>query len=238
MIANSGLGFGLAAQLLKKGTYHVLLGSRTTQKGNAAVQSLQSQNLPGTVELVEVDVTSDDAINKAFELVEKAHGKLDVLINNAAVAVPPGTPREQLRLAFDTNATGPYVLTSTFAPLLQKSTSPLGARIINISSGVGSIGRRLDPTSAMYKAQHVQYRASKTALNMITACQFVEYGELGIKVFAFDPGFTVSNLSDMNKAENGARSAEDSADPIVDVIEGKRDDEAGKFLHNTGIYPW
>jgi NAD(P)-dependent dehydrogenase (short-subunit alcohol dehydrogenase family) len=167
--------------------------------------------------------------------VEKTHGRLDILVNNAAVALPTGTDREQLRLAFDTNATGPWVLTKTLLPLLQKSS---GARIINISSGVGSIGRKLDPTSPMHKFSGVQYRASKTALNMISAVQYVEYGELGIKVSLYDPGFTVSNLSENNRAEKGARSAEKTVESLMEVVEGNRDDEAPAFLHNTGTYVW
>jgi hypothetical protein len=57
-------------------------------------------------------------------------------------------------------------------------------------------------------------------------------------VFAYDPGFTISQLSAHNTAQNGARSGEESARSLVEVIEGKRDDEAGMFLYNTGRYPW
>ncbi|KAL1593770.1 hypothetical protein SLS60_010502 [Paraconiothyrium brasiliense] len=233
--ANSGIGFELAAQLLQKGTYHVLVGARSTQKGTAALKDLQSRNYPGTAELLPLDVTDDSTIGEAASTVEKNHGKLDILVNNAAIALPPGTDREQLRLAFDTNATGPWVLTRTLLPLLQKSS---GARIINISSGIGSIGRKLDPASPFHKMSGVQYRASKTALNMISACQYVEYGDLGIKVSLYDPGFTVSNLSENNRAEKGARSAEKTVESLMEVVEGKRDAEAPAFLHNTGSYPW
>ena len=123
----------------------------------------------------------------------------------------------------------------------------------DISSGAGSLGRRLFADSPMYKIQAVPYRASKIAFNMITACLYVEYG-LGIeqndgdksdggekklmKVFAYDPGFTVSNLSSHNKAEFGARSAEETVKSIMEVVDGKRDAEAGRFIHNSGEYPW
>ncbi|KAF2196415.1 NAD(P)-binding protein [Delitschia confertaspora ATCC 74209] len=234
--ANTGIGFELAHQLLKKGSYHILLGSRSLTKGTAAVQSLQSRNLPGTVEVVELDVTNDSTISEAAASVQKKYGKLDILVNNAGVALPPGTLREQMRTCFDTNATGPAVLTSAFAPLLQNSTLE-HPRIVNISSGIGSLNRCLDPTSPTYKIQAIQYRASKAALSMVTACQWVEYGPK-IKVFAYDPGFTQSNLGPHNKAENGARSPEESVMPLVEVLEGKRDVEAGSFLYNTGIWPW
>jgi NAD(P)-dependent dehydrogenase (short-subunit alcohol dehydrogenase family) len=237
-LANSGIGFELAAQLLSKGTYHVLLGSRSVDKGNSALSNLKSLNHPGTAELVHIDVTDDTIITSAFSSVEKNHGKLDILINNAAVAVPPGSLSAQLNTAFATNATGPAVVASTFLPLLQASTYPK-KRIVNISSGAGSIGQRLNPSSQMYKMSGAwQYRASKAALSMLSACMEVEYKEHGIRVFAFDPGFTASNLSPHNTAENGARSPDASVRPLVELIEGSRDDEEGKLLHNSGSYPW
>lgn len=240
--------------MLAKGTYHVLLGSRSSSKGTAALQDLQSRKLPGTIELVSLDLQSDENIKDAASSIGQKHGKLDILVNNAGAAMPSGaTEREKLQNAFDINATGPYLLTKALIPLLRKSTKP---RVVNISSGAGSIGRRLFAESPMYKIQAVQYRASKAALNMITACLYVEFG-LGIeqtdgekavgemteaqknmKIFCYDPGFTVSNLGEYNKKEFGARSAEDTVLSIMEVIEGKRDDEAGKFIHNTGGYPW
>ncbi|KAF1847703.1 NAD(P)-binding protein [Cucurbitaria berberidis CBS 394.84] len=250
--ANSGIGYEIARQLLAKGTYHVLLCSRSSQKGSAALQDLRSQNLPGSVELLTLDVQSDQHIHEAATSITQSHGKLDILVNNAGVALPSGaTERERLQTAFDTNAAGPYLLAKALIPLLRKSANP---RIINISSGAGSISRRLFPESPMYKIQGIPYRASKTALNMITSCLHVEYG-LGIeqadgekvegevegkrmKVFSFDPGYTVSNLSEHNKTEFGARSAEETVFSIMDVVLGKRDADVGKFIHNSGEYPW
>lgn len=73
---------------------------------------------------------------------------------------------------------------------------------------------------------------------MVTACQYVEYGALGIKVLLYDPGYTVSNLSENNRAEKGARSAEKTVESLMEVLEGKRDADAPAFLHNTGTYEW
>ena len=221
---------------MAKGSYHVLMGSRSAEKGNAAAKELQSRNLPGSVEVVPLDVTKDDTIERAASSVQRDHGKLDILVNNAAISALNPPLRQQMRDAFDTNATGPAVVTLAFAPLLLKSTA--SPRIVNISSGAGSINRRLDPSSPMYKIQEVQYRASKAALSMVTACQWVEYGPAGVKVFAYNPGFTVSSLGPQNKAENGAMPASEAVMPLIDVLEGKRDHEDGKFLHSTGVYPW
>ena len=196
---------------------------------------------------------SDDHISQAASTITKSHGKLDILINNAGVAQPSGaTERERLQTAFDVNATGPWLLAHALIPLLRKSGNP---RIVNISSGAGSIGRRLTSDSPMYKINGASYRASKAALNMLTMCLHVEFG-LGVrpidsmeaegenagksnmKVYCYDPGFTVSNLSSHNNKESGARSAEDTVVSIMDMVDGKRDSEGGKFIHNTGEYPW
>ncbi|KAL5041057.1 hypothetical protein BDW71DRAFT_201667 [Aspergillus fruticulosus] len=240
--ATSGIGFELAAQLLAKGDYQVLLGARSPEKGLAAVESLRARNLPGTgsVEVLHLDVTDDTTIRAAAQGVQEAYGRLDILVNNAAVGAMMNPPRlrEQMRIAFDTNATGPAVVTSVFGPLLLQSTAGAARRIINITSGAGSIARRLDPSSPIYNMQQVQYRASKAALHMVTACQTVEYEPQGVKVFLYDPGFTQSNLGPHNTAENGARAASDSVRPLMDVLEGKRDHESGCILHNEGVYPW
>ncbi len=224
---------------MAKGTYHVLMGCRSPDRGNAAVRELQARNLPGSAEMLLLDVTKDDAIELAATTVQRDHGKLDILVNNAGIGAntPPVPPlRQQMRDAFDTNATGPAVVTNAFAPLLRKSSA--SPRIVNISSGAGSIARRLDPSSPIYHMQEVQYRASKAALNMVTACQWVEYAPAGIKVFAYCPGFTQSNLGPYNKAENGAKLASEAVVPLFEVLEGRRDGEAGLFLHDTGVYPW
>ena len=220
---------------MTKGTYHVLVGSRSPEKGTAALQELRGRNLPGTAEMIPLDVTSDDTIERAASAVQHAHGKLDMLVNNAGVGALPPPLRQQMRDAFDTNATGPAIVGNAFAPLLQKSTA--SPRIVNISSGMGSINRRLDASSPVYKVQQVQYRASKAALSMVTACQWVDYGP-AIKVFAYDPGFTQSSLGPHNTAENGAKPAAEAVMPLIDVLEGRRDDDVGKLLHNTGVYPW
>ena len=124
----------------------------------------------------------------------------------------------------------------SFAPLLKKSNGT--PRVVNVSSGGGSITKRLDPTSTWYNIKSVQYRSSKAALNMVTACQVVEYGGLGFKVFAYCPGFTVSNLGPRNNAENGAKPTSEGAAPTVKILNGERDAEHGGFLHATGQYPW
>jgi NAD(P)-dependent dehydrogenase (short-subunit alcohol dehydrogenase family) len=80
---NGGIGFELASQLLANSSNHVLLGSRSAEKGEVAVKDLQSRKQPGTVELLQVDVASDESIVAAAKRVESKHGRyaqLDLVI--------------------------------------------------------------------------------------------------------------------------------------------------------------
>lgn len=229
--ANGGIGFELARQLLSKTepTWHVLLCSRSLEKGEAALNRLKSYGLPGTVELVQIDVTEDSTIVRAGKDAESVHGHVNIVINNAAIAYTGERSRESMHASFDTNVVGPMRVAEVFAPLLQKSTYSLGPRIVNVSSRAGSISRRLDNNNMIYDSHFVEYRTSKAAQNMLSVCQVWEYGKLGIKTFMFCPGFTESDLSPMAKVENGAKPVAEGARPIVDIIEGKRDGEEGKF---------
>ncbi|KAF4637486.1 hypothetical protein G7Y89_g594 [Cudoniella acicularis] len=260
-MSNGGIGFELASQLLSEPSKHVLLGSRSAEKGEIAIKDLESRELPGTVELLQLDVASDESISAAAKAVENKHGRyihlliiflnllnqaltsffrLDILINNAAVssAASTSSPAEAMALCFQTNSTGPFLVVEAFAPLLKKSNGT--PRIINVSSAAGSIARRLDPTSQAHRMGmwEIAYCMSKTALNMLTVAQSILYSEQGFKVFAFSPGFVASNLSPHNKVENGAQPTEEGAAPIVKVVNGERDEEHGGFLSPTGQYPW
>jgi NAD(P)-dependent dehydrogenase (short-subunit alcohol dehydrogenase family) len=129
-------GFELTAQLMAKGSYHVLMGARSAQKGYAALQGLHSWNLPGSVDMLLLDVTKDDTIENAATKVRRDHGRLDILVKNAAVVPPDHTLREQMRLAFDTNVTGSLIMANAFTPLLKESKA--SPRIVNITSGASS----------------------------------------------------------------------------------------------------
>ncbi|KAF2640387.1 NAD(P)-binding protein [Massarina eburnea CBS 473.64] len=234
--ANSGIGFELAAQLLADASKHILLGSRTVAKGEKAVQELQSKNLPGTVEFLQIDVSKEESINAAAKHVEEKHGRLDVLVNNAAIALSEGTPFTALVEVFTTNAAGPHATVIAFESLLVKS--PHTPRIINVSSGAGSISRRLDKSNSFYAMKVEPYRVSKAALNMVSACQHAEYEERGWKVFVYCPGYTVSNLSNHNTAAAGAKPTSEGTEPIVGMVNGDRDAEAGRFLRIGGEWEW
>ncbi|KAI7552004.1 hypothetical protein KC331_g2177 [Hortaea werneckii] len=251
---NSGIGFEVATQLLADKTKHVILGSRSLEKGSAAVKDLQSRNLPGSIELLQLDITDPRSIEAAAKTVESKHGRLDSLINNAAIASPTeGTPNAVLNnymmaspedpmplqpladytaMCFQANATGPLLMGEAFSPLLRKSTAT--PRIISVSSGAGSVTSRIKPNGPGAAIRAPWYRASKAAMNMVTACQVADYGGSGFKVFAYCPGYTVSNLSAMNSAENGAKPTSQGARPIVRMVDGECDEWHGRFAHEDG----
>lgn len=142
---------------------------------------------------------------------------------------------EAFPLTYLTNAVGPYLVAEAFLPLLKNSvTTP---RIVNVSSGGGSVTRRLANThnQGMWG---LPYSASKAALNLITATQSVVYGQMEIKVFVFSPGFVESNLGPHNRVENGAQTTEDGTMPMLSILKGDRDAEHGCFLVKDGQYPW
>jgi NAD(P)-dependent dehydrogenase (short-subunit alcohol dehydrogenase family) len=173
---------------------------------------------------------------------------IDALVNNAAISgeyVADGTHQanglstaKQLLEAFTTNTVGPAIVVEAFAPLLSRSITT--ARIINVTSGAGSISLRLNDTNPHQAMKVVPYRVSKAALHMVTACQCYEYREEGWKIFNFCPGFTESELGPMNKVSNGAKPASEGARPMLDILRGERDAEHGGYLNGTEkkTWPW
>ncbi|TKA27484.1 hypothetical protein B0A54_16800 [Friedmanniomyces endolithicus] len=238
----TSIGFELATQLLAKGTHHVLLGSRSPSKGHAALERLQSRSdLPGTASFVHLDVTDDTTIASAVTQIETDHGRLDILVNNAAIGRAGETDtRKAMRECFDTNATGPAMLGYAFEELLGKSRDPM-RRIVNVSSGAGSVGRMFDPNRRAVSGlgRTLPYQASKAALSMVSAQQSLDFAPYGVKVLCWNPGFTVSDLGPFNKVEHGAKPVEVAVRPLVEILEGKRDAEANVFLsEDGGKYPW
>lgn len=224
---------------MAKGPYHILIGARFIDKGKAAVQQLQSKNLPGTCELLQIDQTDDASIAAAADYVSTTYGRLDVLINNAAIASEEPT-RENMLSNFNTNAASVYFVTQAFRPLLIKTQSQnRTARVINVSSGMGSVALKLDHSHWTSSIPALPYRASKAALHMITAQLIYEFKDEGnVKFFTVCPGFTVSNLGPQNKLENGAKATDEAVRPLLRIVEGERDGEENGFLHAEGQYPW
>lgn len=218
------------------------MGVRNVGKGQKCLEELRSRNPQGTLSLLEIDIASDASISAAVKTLTTDYGRVDVLVNNAGISYKPdpGLPRAKILEIYNTNAVGPMLLTRELTPLLKASSSP---SVINVSSSLGSVANRFNPKSTSYFATWDAYRMSKAALNMATACQYKELKEFGCKVWAFCPGFVITNLSGEEdrqwRKDNGGDSSETSAEGIVEIVEGKRDAELGTFIARYGqSYPW
>lgn len=146
---------------------------------------------------------------------------------------------ESLVQTFRTNTIGPVLMVECFRSLLLKSKK---AYSVYVSSGLGSLGLAQDPSVFGYDVDGFAYRMSKAALNMWTVQEDRLWNSKGIKTFVMCPGFVVSNLRGKNdEARNPGGQAGDpkvSGKTILDIIEGGRDADAGKFVHEKGVYPW
>ncbi|KAI8168140.1 Short-chain dehydrogenase/reductase tropE [Colletotrichum sp. SAR 10_70] len=236
--ANQGIGFESAATIAAaSANYHVIIGSRNPERGAKALEELQAKSPVGTLSLLVLDITSDESIKAASEKIAADFGVLDVLINNAGMIVTnPKDRRSELVETFNTNAASPLVLTEALIPLLKKSND---ARIINVSTSLSSLSERTDPTSEYYMVRSEAYRISKAALNMATAHIMFDNRSWGAKVWAYCPGYVVTNLTGeedrQTRLDQGADDPKTSAQGLLEIVEGKRDGEVGTFIGRNGL---
>jgi NAD(P)-dependent dehydrogenase (short-subunit alcohol dehydrogenase family) len=129
--------------------------------------------------------------------------------------------------------------TEAFIPLLLKSTFPC---LIQISSALGSQVLASDTNNAKSFETWDEYRMSKAALNMMTIQMHKRLKNRNVRVFAFCPGLVRSNLRGASEeavtAQGNAGDPMESANALLDIIVGRRDKDAGKFVHKDGCYPW
>lgn len=227
--ANKGLGRETVRRLAESG-WTVYLAARDAERGTAAVAELAAAGL--TVRFVRLDVTSDESVAAAAELVHTQAGRLDVLINNAAIGGPMLPPSDttpaQLRELFETNVFGPIRVTHAFLPLLRESAHP---RIVMVSSGVGSIEVLNDARFAALPPA-LGYPATKATLNMLTSQYAKELTD--IRVNAVDPGYTATDLN----GHSGPQTVTEGTDAIVEMAGIGADGPTGGFFNRLGSVPW
>jgi NAD(P)-dependent dehydrogenase (short-subunit alcohol dehydrogenase family) len=238
--ANKGIGLQIAKDLAAHG-FTALVGSRNLENGEAAAKSIGA-----AAHAVQLDVTDQASIAAAAAHIRNEFGRLDVLVNNAAIshAGKPGRSLEELmksnrasvasldevRSVFETNVFGVLAVTQAVLPLLREA--PTG-RIVNVSSGVGSLTLNSDPAFPYRAGFGVVYAASKTALNAITLSFAIELEPTNVKVNAASPGFTataLNNFEGTDTVEQGARN------PVRVALE--ENGPTGTFTGPDGPLPW
>jgi NAD(P)-dependent dehydrogenase (short-subunit alcohol dehydrogenase family) len=229
---NKGIGFAIAHGLAAL-DMHVLIGCRSVERGEAAADRLREGG--GQVDVLEVDVTDDASIAAAQMAVDVQFGRLDVLVNNAGVSLDAQIGARSLRsvmaATFDVNVFSVAAMIEAFAPLLARSDAP---RIVNLSSGLGSLTQNSDPTYAFAGAKPTAYNASKAAVNMLTVLYAAKLGDRGIKINAADPGFTATDLND----HRGTRTPEQGAIAAIRLATLDAGGPTGGFFDESGVVPW
>jgi NAD(P)-dependent dehydrogenase (short-subunit alcohol dehydrogenase family) len=227
--ANTGIGFHLTQQLARTGV-RVLLASRDPERGKSAAQQLAAEGLD--VDVLTLDVTDDETIAAAVGHITDTYGRLDILINNAAI-VGDGLPASQVRRAsllstFDTNVAGIAVTTNALLPLLRASSRP---RILNVSSELGSTRLVNDPDWAHTSVASAAYQTSKSALDMLTVLYAKELSHEHISVLSVSPGYRATGLS--GGPTPGAGDPAEGAAAIV-AIALSAEFRTGQFLNDQG----
>ena len=240
--ANQGIGLQVARELVAHG-HVVFIGSRDLARGEEAARAVD-----GDARAVQLDVTDRSSIDAAAVVIGEAFGRLDVLVNNAAISNTSRRPGEaveehskrtrvstldlaELRAVFETNVFGVVAVTQAMMPLLRAAPA---ARIVNVSSGAGSLTRNADPAAPFRAIFGPIYPASKTALKAMTLATAIELEGTGIKVNAAAPGFTKTNLN--NYA--GTQSVEQGAREIVRLATLGADGPSSTFSDADGPIPW
>ncbi len=226
--ANQGIGLQIAKDLVTHG-FTVLVGSRNLERGEAAAKEVGPD-----ARAIQLDVTDENSIVAAAKRIRSELGRLDVLVNNAAIADTrrlPGMSVEEYSKSTRPNVFGVVAVTQAMLPLLREAPA---ARIVNVSSGIGSLTRNSDPAYPWRSIFGPVYPASKTALNAMTLAMAIELESTGIKVNAACPGFTKTNLNNYagtQTVEEGAR------EPVRLALLGP-DGPTGTFSNQDGPLPW
>ena len=230
--ANKGIGFEIARQLARE-EITVFIGARDEERGRAAAEKLQAEGLDARP--LRLDVTDDASVAAAASFVEQNAGRLDVLVNNAGVAIDDGPPSrvsiDALRRTYETNVFGVVRTTQAMLPLLRRSDA---GRIVNLSSGLGSLTQNSDPSWEFASVKYLAYNSSKTAVNAITVQFAYELRDTPIKVNAADPGYVAT---DMNRNQ-GVRSVEQGAATPVRLALLPPDGPTGGYFNDDGPLPW
>jgi NAD(P)-dependent dehydrogenase (short-subunit alcohol dehydrogenase family) len=223
--ANRGIGLEICRQLGAAG-YAVVLTARDPEKGSRAVKTLRKDGIDAHFQ--ELDVTDPASVRQAADSVTRELGRVDALVNNAAIAIDVRDPLETVELdvmrrTLETNFLGALACCQAFLPVMKRQGY---GRIVNVSSGRGSFSK--------LGAGGPSYRISKTALNALTVILADEVKDTNILVNAMTPGWVRTRLGGMKAPRSTAEGAEAAVWLAMLPDDGPR----GKFFKDREEFPW
>lgn len=234
--ANKGIGLAIARGLGEQGQT-VWIGARDAGRGSAAADVLRGEGVDARPLIL--DVTSQASVESAAAEIEGACGRLDVLVNNAGIKLefsprpPTSVDVDLVRETYETNVFGTMRVILAMAKLL-RAAKPPGARIVNLSSGLGSLGLASRPGSIWAQKPLLGYNTSKAAINSLSVQFANEFRDTGIKVNAADPGYVRTDMTKMD----GQRTPELGAAVVIRLATLPDDGPTGCFFDENGEVPW
>src|SRR5579863_5186986 len=233
--ANKGLGLEMARQLGQRGVT-VVLTARDPQKGQAAAEKLRKEGMDAR--FVKLDVNDKADYQAVASFLADNFGHLDILINNAGISADglggmkaSETSENSLRRSLDTNFIAPVLLTQALLPLLKKSKA---ARIVNMSSILGSQTFHAQPGSPIYDFKALAYDASKASLNSFTIHLAHELKGTNIKVNSAHPGWVKTDMG----TDAAPMELPEGAKTGVDLALLDDSGPNGAFIHLGKPLPW
>jgi NAD(P)-dependent dehydrogenase (short-subunit alcohol dehydrogenase family) len=230
--ANKGIGYEIAAGLGALG-WSVGVGARDEQRRMDAVAKLRAAGADAFG--VPLDVTDDESVTAAAQLIEERAGRLDVLVNNAGVAggwpeEPTAIDLETVRRLVETNVIGVIRVTNAMLPLLRHSAHP---RIVNQSSHVGSLALQTTPGVDLGGISGA-YAPTKTFLNAVTIQYGKELSGTNILINNACPGYVATDLNGFS----GTQTPEQGAVIAIRLAALPDDGPTGQLFDDNGVVPW
>jgi NAD(P)-dependent dehydrogenase (short-subunit alcohol dehydrogenase family) len=231
--ANKGIGFEIARQIGRTGVT-VLLGARNQAAGEKAAATLTEEGIDAR--FLAIDVADYASVDAAAGAVTNGFGCLDILVNNAGINDPsdgliPGARLDAVERVLRTNFLGALAVTQAMLPLLRKSKA---ARVVNVSSGLGSLTQIGDPSFSRPEVRLIGYCASKAALNMLTVQLAYLLRDTAIKVNSADPGYTATDLN----GHRGTQTIPEGSAEAIRLALLPDDGPTGTYSNSRGILPW
>ena len=219
---NRGIGLEVCRQLAERG-YTVVMGSRDEEKGRVAAERLEGDMIPH-----QLDVSDAGSVDRMAAFLEEEVGRLDILVNNAAISNDEGqrgvdADLDRVRESLEANLFGAWRLCEIAIPLMRSNGY---GRIVNVSTGLAALEDMGGGSPG--------YRVSKTALNALTRILASELRGSGILVNAVNPGWVQTDMG----GSGATRPVEEGAEALVWAATLPNNGPTGGFFRDRHPVPW